>query len=93
MLVPSTPQRAARAYRPAAERKNNLMGSIQERFRSQGLTRPREGRILGGVCAGLGKKLGLDPWTARLLFVVVLLLLPGSQLLVYPVLWYLMPPA
>ncbi|MDQ1722567.1 MAG: phage shock protein [Pseudonocardiales bacterium] len=69
------------------------MGSIQERFRSQGLTRPREGRILGGVCAGLGKKLGLDPWTARLLFVVVLLLLPGSQLLVYPVLWYLMPPA
>jgi len=69
------------------------MGSIQERFRSQGLVRPTEGRILGGVCAGLGQKLGLEPWPARLLFIVVLLLIPGSQLLVYPVLWILMPPA
>jgi phage shock protein PspC (stress-responsive transcriptional regulator) len=47
--------------------------------------------MLGGVCAGLGRKLGLDPWPARLLFLVVLLVLPGSQLLVYPVLWVLMP--
>jgi phage shock protein PspC (stress-responsive transcriptional regulator) len=69
------------------------MGSVQDRFRSQGLTRPNEGRILGGVCAGLGRRIGLDPWPARLLFLVVLLVLPGSQLLVYPVLWFLMPAA
>ena len=69
------------------------MGSIQERLRSQGLTRPREGRVLGGVCAGLGQRLGLAPWPARLLFLVVLLVVPGSQLIVYPVLWILMPPA
>lgn len=68
------------------------MGSIQDRFRSQGLTRPSEGRILGGVCAGLGQRLGIDPWPARLLFLIVLLVVPGSQLLVYPALWYLMPP-
>jgi phage shock protein C len=33
----------------------------------------------------------MSPWVARLLFVVVLSVLPGSQLLVYPVLWLLMP--
>ena len=39
----------------------------------------------------LGRRFGLSPWTARLLFVLVLLVLPGSQFLVYPILWILMP--
>ena len=67
------------------------MGSIHDVFRGYGLTRPSEGRILGGVCAGLGRRIGLDPWPARLLFVLVLLVLPGCQLLAYPILWILMP--
>jgi phage shock protein C len=67
------------------------MSSIHELFRRNGLTRPAEGGILGGVCAGLGRRLGLDPWPARLLFFVVLLVIPGSQLLVYPALWIAMP--
>ena len=62
-------------------------------FRRQGLVRPREGRILGGVCAGLGHRVGLDPWSARLVFVLILLIVPGSQILVYPLLWILMPDA
>jgi phage shock protein C len=71
--------------------KTNIMGSIHNLFRNQGLTRPREGRILGGVCAGLGRRIGLDPWPARLLFVLLLLVLPGCQVLLYPILWILMP--
>jgi len=47
--------------------------------------------VLGGVLAGLGRRLGLEPWTARLLFVLLLLVIPGSQLLIYPILWILMP--
>jgi hypothetical protein len=43
------------------------------------------------VCAGLGRRFGLSPWTARILFVLVLLVIPGSQLIVYPILWVLMP--
>ena len=69
------------------------MGSIHDLFRSHGLTRSREGRILGGVCAGLGRRLGLDPWPARLLFLLVLLVVPGCQLLLYPILWITMPLA
>jgi phage shock protein C len=67
------------------------METIRDKFRRQGLVRARDGRILGGVVAGLGRRLGIDPWPARLLFVGGLLLIPGSQLLVYPALWILMP--
>ncbi len=67
------------------------MNDIHETFHRQGLVRPRDGRILGGVCAGLGRRFGIDPWPARLLFVLLLMVVPGSQLLIYPVLWILMP--
>jgi len=67
------------------------MGTIHDSFHQRGLVRPRQDRVLGGVCAGLGRRFGLGPWTARLLFVLVLMLLPGSQLLIYPVLWIVMP--
>ena len=60
-------------------------------MREQGLVRPREGRVLGGVCAGLGRRFGISPWPARFLFVVILMLVPGSQILVYPILWIVMP--
>lgn len=68
------------------------MDTVHDTFSRQGLVRPREGRILGGVCAGLGRRFGLEPWTARLLFVLILFVIPGSQLLMYPILWILMPP-
>ncbi|HSU03156.1 MAG TPA: PspC domain-containing protein [Nocardioides sp.] len=67
------------------------MNDIRASLARQGLVRSSDSGILGGVCAGIGRRLGLTPWIARLLFVVLLMVLPGSQLLVYPVLWFLMP--
>ena len=67
------------------------MDDIRHSFAQQGLVRPSEGRVFGGVCAGLGRRFGLAPWTARLLFVLLLMVIPGSQILIYPVLWILMP--
>lgn len=67
------------------------MDKIHNAMYRQGLVRPRDGRIFGGVCAGLGRRFDIDPWPARVLFVAALMLLPGSQLLIYPVLWVLMP--
>jgi phage shock protein C len=69
------------------------MNDVHRSLSAKGLVRPREGRLLGGVCAGLGARLGLDPWTARLLFILTLAVIPGSQILVYPILWILMPSA
>jgi len=68
-----------------------VMNDVHGAFRRQGLVRPIEGRLLGGVFAGVGRRFGLDPWPARLLFTVLLLVIPGSQILLYPVLWILMP--
>jgi phage shock protein C len=65
--------------------------NIHESFGRQGLYRPLANRVVGGVCAGLGRRFGLSPWPTRLLFVLVLMVLPGSQLIVYPLLWILMP--
>ena len=67
------------------------MNEIQKSFAHNGLVRPRDGRVLAGVCAGLGRRFGIAPWTARLLFLLLLMVIPGSQILVYPLLWILMP--
>jgi len=67
------------------------MNDISQNLAHNGLVRPREGRLLGGVIAGLGRRFGITPWPARLLFVLLLMIIPGSQLLIYPILWILMP--
>lgn len=57
---------------------------------SRKLVRPREGRMLAGVCAGLAQRFGMSAGAVRLLFLLSLLL-PGTQVVVYLVLWILMP--
>jgi len=52
--------------------------------------RPREGRTLWGVCAGLSKKFGYDVAVVRLVF-IALFLLGGHGLFLYIVLRLLMP--
>ncbi len=46
--------------------------------------------MIAGVCAGLAQRFGLSVGMVRLLFVLSVIL-PGSQLLVYAILWLLMP--
>jgi len=56
------------------------------------LHRSRSNRILAGVCGGLARWLGWSPTLVRILFVVVSILsaaFPG--ILVYIILWILMP--
>ncbi|ANS79462.1 hypothetical protein SGUI_2066 [Serinicoccus hydrothermalis] len=54
------------------------------------LVRPRQDRVIAGVCAGLGRRFGMSPMLVRLLFVLSCLL-PGPQVLAYLVLWVIMP--
>ncbi|KJS57429.1 phage-shock protein [Streptomyces rubellomurinus subsp. indigoferus] len=54
------------------------------------LARPRHDRVIAGVCAGIGERFGLTPWTVRLIFLLSCLL-PGPQCLVYLALWVLLP--
>ncbi|WP_179817363.1 PspC domain-containing protein [Allostreptomyces psammosilenae] len=55
-----------------------------------GLSRPRQGRVIAGVCAGLADRFGISRTTMRVIFVASCLL-PGPQVLLYLALWLLMP--
>jgi phage shock protein PspC (stress-responsive transcriptional regulator) len=61
--------------------------SIREARR---LTRPREGRWLGGVCAGLGRYFDLSPAVYRIAF-VALALAGGTGILLYLAAWLIIP--
>ncbi|RKR89868.1 phage shock protein C (PspC) family protein [Micromonospora pisi] len=57
---------------------------------SRKLVRPRDHRMIAGVCAGLARRFGLSAGMVRLIFVLSLIL-PGTQVLVYLALWIIMP--
>lgn len=67
------------------------MEKIRTSLARQGLVRSTHRAVIGGVCAGVGRRLGLTPWVTRALFVLTLFAIPGSQIIVYPLLWFLMP--
>lgn len=59
---------------------------------SKVLSRPRDHKIIGGVCAGIAHYLGWGRLKVRVLYIVISLLsaaFPG--ILVYIILWFLMP--
>ena len=58
------------------------------------LARSRRQRMIGGICGGIAEWLGWDPTLVRILYVVVSVCsaaFPG--ILVYVVLWIVMPQA
>lgn len=57
---------------------------------SRVLRRSRSDRILGGVCAGLARYFDTDPLLVRLIFVVITLA-QGAGILLYLLLWVLVP--
>jgi phage shock protein PspC (stress-responsive transcriptional regulator) len=58
--------------------------------RSHRLVRPKQDRMIAGVAAGLADRFGISRGTMRLLFVLTLIL-PGPQILIYIVLWIIIP--
>lgn len=54
------------------------------------LYRTRGDRVLAGVCGGLGDYFNIDPTIVRLLF-ILLALAGGPGIIVYLVLWLVMP--
>jgi phage shock protein C len=56
------------------------------------LIRPRDGRLIAGVCAGIADRYGWDRTVVRLA-AVASCLLPGPQVVLYLAAWVLMPSA
>ena len=59
-------------------------------YQANRLHRSLRDKIVGGVCGGLAETWGADPTLIRLLF-FIFILLAGSGLIVYIVLWIIMP--
>jgi phage shock protein PspC (stress-responsive transcriptional regulator) len=55
------------------------------------LVRSRSDRMLGGVCGGLGKTLGVDPALLRIGLVVLTVLGAGAGAIIYLAAWILAP--
>ena len=54
------------------------------------MRRSRDDRWLGGVCGGIARMTGVESWVWRLLF-AVLALCAGTGVLVYLLMWILIP--
>ena len=63
---------------------------VDQLTNSKLLRRPRAGRTFGGVCGAIANYLGTDKVLIRVLFVIAILLF-GSGLLLYLILWIVIP--
>ena len=55
------------------------------------LFRSKNNRMLGGVCAGLGEHLDVDPTVIRLIRAVVSVLSIGTGIFIYILAWIIIP--
>jgi len=55
------------------------------------LVRPREGRMIAGVCAGVGQFFGFDANIVRIIFAVLTIFSAGAAALIYLVAWVVVP--
>jgi phage shock protein C len=55
------------------------------------LIRPREGRLVAGVCAGIGEYFGIDANVVRIAFAALTILSVGVGALIYLAAWAILP--
>jgi phage shock protein C len=55
------------------------------------LQRPRNDKMIAGVCTGLAQYFGVDPVVVRLVFLLLILAPHVPALLIYIILWLVMP--
>ena len=73
---------------PQADLHDTSIAGARQWFERKGLTRPREGRMLGGVAASFARRYDVNPLVARLLTIATIVVLTP---LVYIAAWLLMP--
>jgi phage shock protein PspC (stress-responsive transcriptional regulator) len=82
-------QEFAGEYTTANEKSSSQTESNKTAARK--LLRDKKRKILGGVCAGFGHYFNIDPVWPRLLFALLVLGSYGSLLIIYIILWIVLP--
>jgi phage shock protein PspC (stress-responsive transcriptional regulator) len=77
-------------FTAAADPSESSIDGARAWFAQRGLTRPRNGKWVAGVAAAFARRFNWNPLVVRLL-IVASVVLPGSQVLAYVVLWVLIP--
>jgi len=61
------------------------------RIGAKPFVRPRDDRIILGVCSGIARKLGINSMTSRVIFSLLTLFTGGSLAIVYPIIFLISP--
>jgi phage shock protein PspC (stress-responsive transcriptional regulator) len=69
------------------------MTTSEPNGRPVGLRRSRGDRLLGGVCAGIARSIGVHPVIVRMAVVLLAFISGGAVVVAYLVAWVLIPPA
>ena len=72
----------------AATPTDNSLAGARAWFAQNGLTRPKDGRMVAGVSAGFARRYDVNPLVARIAMLTAVVVLTP---LVYVALWVLMP--
>jgi phage shock protein C len=67
-----------------------MMADMSDVNGTKKLLRTRDGRIVAGVCSGIGEYLGIDPYVVRLAFALISVF-GGFGLLLYLAAWVVVP--
>jgi phage shock protein PspC (stress-responsive transcriptional regulator) len=67
---------------------DNSLHGARTWFAEQGLSRPSDGRMIGGVSAAFARRFGVNPFVARFVTIAAAI---GFTPLAYVALWVLMP--
>ena len=79
-------------FEPEINRESKQHESPPNKKRKQ-LYRDMENAKIGGVCSGLAYYLGTEAWVFRLIFIILGLFSAGFWILVYFILWFVIPQA
>ena len=92
IVIMGTPEAISNEEEEKGKEKERVTEKKTFRTRGKRLYRDSEDRVLGGVCSGLGVYFDIDPVIIRILFVVAFFI-PISSLLIYLILWIVVPKA
>ena len=76
---------------PMSDSMNDDFALKKVRIGAKPFVRPRDDRIILGVCSGIARKLGINSMASRVIFSLLTLFTAGSLAIVYPIIFLLSP--
>ena len=76
---------------PMSDSMNDDFTLKKVRIGAKPFVRPRDDRIILGVCSGIARKLGINSMASRVIFSLLTLFTGGSLAIVYPIIFLLSP--